>query len=415
MAGPWGERPDEDRISRIAAEALRHAERASPSQGLAPGPSADAGELRFPCSQCGAFLTFKPGTSVMVCAFCGHENRIDEVQPPGTLRELNYHAWLGKLADQREVETTRTVKCDACAAEFSFSGDEFSGHCPFCGSATVTDTGVNQHIKPSGVLPFGIDRKDAEAAFDRWLGGLWFAPSDLKHRSEKRERLVGMYLPYWTFDSATRSVYRGQRGDQYTTMEWVTVSDDKGNVRRVQQPVVRIRWSLAAGQVARDFDDVLVPAAETLPSAMVDRLEPWDLQDLRFYRPEYLAGFRAQAYGIDLTAGFDRAKVRMAAAIRQDVARDIGGDVQRIDFVDTQHDDVTFKHVLLPVWLAAYRYRGQPYRFLVNARTGQVQGERPWSWIKISLAVLLGLALLIILYVLLGEGGFIEQMLRGMR
>jgi hypothetical protein len=52
---------------------------------------------------------------------------------------------------------------------------------------------------------------------------------------------------------------------------------------------------------------------------------------------------------------------------------------------------VTFKHVLLPVWLAAYKYRGKSYRFVVNGRTGAVQGERPWSAWKIAFAVILGL------------------------
>jgi len=52
---------------------------------------------------------------------------------------------------------------------------------------------------------------------------------------------------------------------------------------------------------------------------------------------------------------------------------------------------VTFKHVLLPVWLAAYKYRGETYRFVVNGRTGRVQGERPYSKGKIALAVLAGL------------------------
>jgi len=52
--------------------------------------------------------------------------------------------------------------------------------------------------------------------------------------------------------------------------------------------------------------------------------------------------------------------------------------------------DVTFKHILLPVWLAAYKYRGKTYRFVVNGRTGAVKGERPWSWVKITIAVLLG-------------------------
>jgi len=85
------------------------------------------------------------------------------------------------------------------------------------------------------------------------------------------------------------------------------------------------------------------------------------------------------------------ARAIMDARIRSDIVRDIGGDGQRIGRVDTEVSDVTFKHILLPVWVAAYRYRGKPYRFVVNGQTGKVQGERPWSVIKIAIAVILAL------------------------
>jgi hypothetical protein len=83
----------------------------------------------------------------------------------------------------------------------------------------------------------------------------------------------------------------------------------------------------------------------------------------------------------------------MQATIENDVRRDIGGDQQRIDRLDTQVGKLTFKHVLLPVWLAAFRYGGKSYRFVVNGRTGAVQGERPYSRAKIALAVLLAFLL----------------------
>ena len=65
------------------------------------------------------------------------------------------------------------------------------------------------------------------------------------------------------------------------------------------------------------------------------------------------------------------------------------GDVQRVGQVDTEFSAETFKHILLPVWMAAYRYGGKSYRFLVNGQTGEVQGERPWSVWKIAFAVAL--------------------------
>jgi hypothetical protein len=83
----------------------------------------------------------------------------------------------------------------------------------------------------------------------------------------------------------------------------------------------------------------------------------------------------------------------MADVIRSDVRRDIGGDEQRISDIDTSWTDETFKHILLPVWMAAYKYNGKSYRFVVNGQTGEVQGERPWSIWKIAFAVILVLAL----------------------
>ncbi len=96
----------------------------------------------------------------------------------------------------------------------------------------------------------------------------------------------------------------------------------------------------------------------------------------------------AESYQIDLVEGFDLAQRIMEEHIRAAIRRDIGGDHQRILTMQTQYDNITFKHVLLPIWLCAYLYQGRTYRFLVNGRTGEVQGERPWSLVKISLLVL---------------------------
>ena len=56
--------------------------------------------------------------------------------------------------------------------------------------------------------------------------------------------------------------------------------------------------------------------------------------------------------------------------------------------MDPQYSNITFKHILLPVWVSAYRYEGKVYRFLVNARTGEINGDRPYSVAKIALTVI---------------------------
>jgi hypothetical protein len=250
----------------------------------------------------------------------------------------------------------------------------------------VVDTGLNRHIKPRGVLPFALTENVAKDAMINWLGRLWFAPNGLQEYARKGRRMEGIYVPYWTYDADTKSNYTGERGTVYYVT--VTVMRD-GKPERRQVP--KVRWRAASGRVARFFDDVLVLASKSLPKKFTDALEPWDLAAMEPYAPEYLAGFRAEAYSITLEDGFVEARQIMDAMIERDVRFDIGGDRQRIHNVQTQISDVTFKHILLPVWLAAYKYRGKTYRFVVNGRTGNVQGERPYSAIKITFAVILGL------------------------
>src|SRR5690606_21501062 len=204
----------------------------------------------------------------------------------------------------------------------------------------------------------------------------------------KGRRMQGIYVPYWTFDADTKSAYRGERGTVY--YETQTVMRDG---RRETVKVQKVRSSAKSGRVARFFDDVLVLASRSLPKRFTDALQPWDLSGLAPYAPEYLAGFRAEGYQVQLEDGFTEARAQMDRIIERDVRFDIGGDRQRVHEVQTQIADVTFKHILLPVWLAAYKYNGKTFRFVVNGQSGRVQGERPWSAIKITIAVVLGLIL----------------------
>ena len=267
----------------------------------------------------------------------------------------------------------------------------------------VTGTGTNRHIKPAGVLPFQLEERQAQGAMVDWLGSLWFAPNGLQKYARKGQRLSGIYVPFWTFDAQTDSIYTGQRGDTY--FERQTVMRD-GKAVTIQVP--RTRWTPRRGRVRRFFDDVVILASTSLPKRHTDGLEPWDLSGLAPYAPQYLAGFRAEAYQVPLEAGLVEAKARMDAVIERDIRMDIGGDQQRIASVQTSMTGVTFKHVLLPVWIAAYKYNGASFRFVVNGQSGRVQGERPYSAWKIAFAVIAALIVALVLgaFYASSQGGF---------
>ena len=342
-------------------------------------------EHRFPCDACGGDMRFDPGGDRMVCDHCGNVEALGAAGTSG-IREIDIREGLATVASDAISEETRVLSCPNCGAQVEFDPAIHSAECPFCATPVVTDTGTNRHIKPAALLPFGLEEAQAHDAMNGWLGSLWFAPNGLQKYARKGRKMSGIYVPYWTFDAQTESVYAGQRGDTYFVTQ--TVMRD-GKPVRVQVP--KIRWTRRRGRVRRFFDDVTVLASRSLPKAHTDALEPWDMSGLAPYAPQYLAGFRAEAYQVQLEEGLTEARARMDAVIARDIRMDIGGDRQRIDRVETKLSGVTFKHVLLPVWIAAYRYRDRSFRFVVNGQTGRVQGERPYSAWKIAFAVILAL------------------------
>ena len=346
-------------------------------------------EHRFPCDQCGADLRFDPGDDRLICDHCGNTQAISEGPwRGGTLKELDFRSAVAGDMPEAEIEETRVVSCPNCGAQTAFDETVHSAECPFCATPVVTDTGTHRHIKPKGLLPFALDEGQARHKMTDWLGSLWFAPSGLQDYARKGRSLSGIYVPYWTFDADTKSQYRGARGTHYYETKTVVRNGETKQVR-----VRKTRWRNVSGRVARFFDDVLVLGSKSLPKRYTDALEPWDLSEMEPYQPEYLAGFRAEGYQVELEDAFVEARAYMDRIIHRDVKFDIGGDDQRVAAVDTKIGTLTFKHVLLPVWMAAYKYRGKTYRFVVNGRTGRVQGERPYSAIKIAIAIIIGLIL----------------------
>lgn len=345
---------------------------------------------QYPCTQCGAMFHFAPGTSSLKCPYCSFENPIARLEQE--VAELDYLSYLERESQQKETVEGPRVRCDQCGAEFSLPENVTSGLCPFCGASLIAAPKVSRLIRPEALLPFKVTNKEAFEAFRRWIRGLWFAPGELSRCAQSESKLSGIYMPCWTFDSATTSDYRGERGEYYHTTESFHVTENGRRLTRTRQ-VRHTRWSAAQGRVQKSFDDVLILASRSLPKKYAELLEPWDLDNLVPYKDEYLSGFSAESYQVTLAEGFKEAEALMAEAIRESICRHIGGDEQRIHTVQTQHENTTFKHILLPAWMSAYRFRGRIYRILINARTGEVCGERPFSAWKIAGAVIALLAL----------------------
>lgn len=347
---------------------------------------------KLSCSNCGGTLNFKPGVNKLVCQFCRTENEI--VQEEAVIEEIDFFEFLEKKFDLEEKMDVITVRCKSCGATTTLKPNITSDQCPYCASPlVVSDGSTSSLLKPKSLLPFVIEQKKAVEEFRKWVKGLWFAPSKLQKQATSTDKLKGLYIPYWTYDSKTTSQYSGERGDYYYVTETYTTTENGQSVTKTRE-VRKIRWTFVSGTVYSSFDDILILASNSLPEKYTNKLEPWDTQNLVPFNEMYLSGFQAESYQVDLKQGFEKAKSIMETVIRDAARHDIGGDEQRVDTLSTIYDDVTFKHILLPIWLSSYRYSNKVYRFLVNGRTGEVQGERPYSAVKIALAILGGLAII---------------------
>ena len=354
---------------------------------------------KFPCPQCGARLDFDPAARGLSCPYCGHREDVT-ADASGEVLERDYAKYLDGdrafqargLIDGRSSQT----RCTGCGAMVLLEDKVATEECPFCHTHLENKPeSAEDAIAPESLLPFQLELRAARDKFTHWLEGLWFAPSELKIIANLGQ-LTGVYLPYWTYDSMTYTHYDGRRGDNYQEIESYTVTTSDGSTERRTRTITLIRWCNVSGEVQHFFDDVLVCASVGLPAELVVALEPWDLLKLEPFQASFLSGFRAERYATGLKDGFTEAKQLIEPVVVGSVHRDIGGDHQRIDDKKTRYSAITFKHCLLPVWVAVYRYRDRTFQILLNGTTGKVVGKRPWSGLKIArlvLAILLAVGL----------------------
>jgi ribosomal protein S27E len=355
--------------------------------------NSEAAVKRFPCPSCGAYLQFNPKAGKLKCAYCGWEDAIP--QSAEEVKENSYEQYLkpDKTTLKQLSTTALEVKCNDCGASITFEPPKVAGKCPFCASPIVAQPAkASPSLHPEGIVPFQVTDKQARESIQKWLSNRWFAPSALQSLAQQ-EKIQGVYLPFWTYDCYTVSYYKGDRGEHYYVTESYTETNANGETETKTRQVQHTRWWPASGRVDRTFDDILIPATTSVSRPHLDELEPW-------YNSSYLAGFEAQRSQVSLPQGFEAAKNIMAGNIRFDVCRDIGGDTQRVHSISTDYNAITFKHILLPVWMCAYRYQNKQYQVIINARTAEVQGDRPYSVWKITAAVVSGIVFAGAMYLL---------------
>ena len=376
---------DDARLNPGAAAADGAVERDGSSRAAAE-PSATARQ-KYECPACGAEANWNPAKQALVCPFCG-------TQSPATLQsrgadtvivEHDLVAALRGIPDSKRgwQAAKVSVQCRSCHAISVFNPERVGQRCEFCGSAELVPyEQVKDPFSPESLLPFAIDEGRARDLIRAWYARQWLAPNNLR-KLALTDTVRGLYLPYWTFDAKAHARWTADSGRYYYQLV---------NGKRER----RVEWSPAGGELDHTFDDELVAASTGVSPPLLRGIEPFPMATLIPYDPGYLAGWTVERYQIDLVGAAERSRQQMEQQLRQLCGAAVPGDTYRNLQVQPTFRDQTFKHILVPVWLLTYTYGSTVYQVAANGVTGRMAGQRPWSWIKITLLVIV---VLIILYV----------------
>lgn len=355
----------------------------------------------FPCPGCGSMLEYDPGQGQLLCPSCGNSVPIPVDHTAVIMEYPLSHA--EQMAPTDWSSSTTTVTCSGCGTKTIVPVDSGTAECPFCGSKTLVRDDEAKTIRPESLIPFKVDKKGALTLFQTWISKKWFAPKAARN-IKRADKLHGVYVPYWTFDSQTDYNWSAEAGTYYYVTEWRTVTGQDGKSRQEAVQVRKTRWRTVFGHGARFFDDVPVNASRHESRRHMERLD-FSFEQLIPYRPEFLLGFLAERYSVTVTEGFDMACETMRSALRQDVRQSIVADEVRNVQVDARFLDVRFKHLLAPIWISSFAFGKKTYRFVINGQTGKVEGTYPVSPWKVLLVVLLVVAVLTVAWLLFERYG----------
>ena len=330
------------------------------------------------CESCGSNMSFDPNTQKLRCVHCGSlkEIKSDLVRERDILTAFSQdNRW-----DEKDVSVFR---CENCGAKVVLQINETAKMCPFCGTSHVAKLNELAGIKPNGLLSFAFDEQKALQLSKDWAKKRFFAPRKFK-KNLNLQNVNGIYSPCFTFDSNTFSQYHGRIGKTHTRVV------GSGKNRRTQTYIV---WRNISGTHSTSFDDVLISAGSRLGQDKLDKISPFDTNYGKEYEQSYLLGYVAYHYDRDIEECWDIAKKRIDDNVKKQILSNYVYD--HVDYlnVSTVHENVTYKYVMLPIYVGNFNHKKKLYNFFVNGSSGKVWGKYPKSIFKIALTVFGALAI----------------------
>ncbi len=309
------------------------------------------------CKSCGGILTHNIAKNIFECTHCGNSQKVELGHKLENI-PFDYKNTVDELPDDK----IDVVKCKNCGAEVILDNEnDVTGVCPYCDSNYVSDFSQKRLIAPSSLIPFKIDRKQAEASFKKWVKKLKGEKLGFS-KGVIDTNIVQTYRPFWVFNANVVVDYRYED--------------------RVLQGG---RTVIANRQAKEDFNLVNVGIDAMYSTKYVDRIDPdrklfqkYDFDELVEYDDAFLTGTQTSVYLLDLGEGLDATKSMIGSVLTK---KHIGS---ASDFEIVRADDSKYSLALMPVWEARMVFKDEVFIYSLNGQTGKQFGEYPRNWMFAS-------------------------------
>lgn len=331
--------------------------------------------IQYKCPSCGADMVFDTKSGTLHCESCGLEQNIADYTEPesssqdydGEFDEFTDHTSYNSFHENEAME----YKCNNCGATIITDKDTAATTCSFCGAAMVLSDRLSGELAPNKVIPFKINKQEAQEAFKKWCRNGLLTPKGFMN-ADRIKNITGMYIPFWMFDVNGR----GEVHATCTKVRHYTEGD---------YDVTETKYYDVYRKVDVEYDHIPCDASEKMDDKLMDKLEPFPSQELKDFKTPYLAGYIAEKYNFTDKQLFPRIKQRADSYVDDYIHSTMHGysstsiEHRQIDILQRNAE-----YALLPIWIVCYDYNHSDHMFAMNGQTGKVVGKPPLSKGKIA-------------------------------
>lgn len=303
-------------------------------------------------------MAFDSQSGTLACRSCGRQDNIAQFPDEYITNEFS---------EDEAVE----YECENCGAVVITDQDTTATSCSFCGAGVVLGDRIVGKLAPRKVIPFKISKDEARDAFKKWCKNGRFTPPGFM-TADRIKNITGMYVPFWMYDlnSKVQLDAIGKRVRTYTRGDYIYTETKHYDVHR---------------NIDMYHRKVPVDASKKMNDEMMDKLEPYNYNDLEDFKAPYLVGYLAEKYNYDDKELYPRVEEKIAPFIRSYV----NSTVSNYSMVHNRQEQKQTKalnsmYVLLPVWMVYYDFERQEHTFAMNGQTGKVVGKPPISKKKVA-------------------------------